>query len=680
MSMTTRLLSLALLFAAANAAAQTPTRTPPFDVRNMDTTCDACSDFFRYANGGWLKRASIPAAYPRYGAFDELKDRNEAVLRDILETGTAAVRRRSVPEGSVAWKVGAFYSTCMDTAAIERRGAAPLKPELDLVAAIGTRDDLVRSLGSLDSAANLAPFRGGAQPNAKDAANTIAALSQGGLSLPSSEYYTKSDSASNALRAQFTAHVERMLVLLGDSPERAAQGARTVLAMESRLASASRTPVQLRDPVANYHRMSLAQLDSLTPRIRWSSYFAAVGAPQPTSIDVRQPEFFQTLDSLLASAPVEDWKTLLRWRAVHAAAPALSASFVRENFVFDRLFSGAKELLPRWQQCARSADVRIGELVGQEYVKRTFPPAAKARAVAIVDKLIAEFRDRLQGAAWMSEQTKREALAKLAAFHRKIGYPDRWRDYSKLSLVTDDYFANAQAADQWASRRNWAKINAPTDRLDWRFTPPTVNASANPLLNEITFPAGILQPPFFNPDADAAVNYGAMGAVIGHEMSHLFDDQGRKFDQSGNLRDWWTKEDAERYVAEADKLVKQFDAYTVVDSSTHVNGRLTLGENLGDFGGLTIAYHALQRALGDRPRTKIDGFTPEQRFFLGWAQVWRSVARAEYQRSLVSSNPHSPSEWRVNGPLSMMPEFQAAWGCKEGDPMVRSAAERAKIW
>jgi putative endopeptidase len=471
-----------------------------------------------------------------------------------------------------------------------------------------------------------------------------------------------------------------MFALLGDSPERAAQGARTVLAMETQLARASKAPVQLRDPLTNYHPMSLAQLDSLTPHIRWSPYFTAVSAPSPTSIDVRQPEFFQALDTLLASAPVEDWKTLLRWRAVHAAAPALSSRFVKENFVFDRLFSGAKELLPRWQRCTRSADARIGELLGQEYVKRTFPPAAKARAVAIVDKLIAEFRDRLQAATWMSEPTRQEALAKLAAFGRKIGYPDQWRDYSKLSLVTDDYFTNARAADQWARRRDWAKINAPTDRLDWRFTPPTVNASANPFLNEITFPAGILQPPFFDPNADDAVNYGAMGAVIGHEMSHLFDDQGRKFDRSGNLRDWWTKEDAERYVGEADKLVKQFDAYTVVDSSTHVNGRLTLGENLGDFGGLTIAYHALQRALGDGPRAKIDGFTPEQRFFLGWAQVWRSVARPEYLRSLVSSNPHSPPEWRVNGPLSMMPEFQAAWGCKEGDPMVRSSAARAKIW
>ncbi|PYP75117.1 MAG: hypothetical protein DMD35_22355 [Gemmatimonadetes bacterium] len=334
----------------------------------------------------------------------------------------------------------------------------------------------------------------------------------------------------------------------------------------------------------------------------------------------------------------------------------------------------------RWKRCARSTDTRLGELLGQEYVKRTFPPEAKARAVAIVENLIAEFRQRIQGTAWMSDPTKREALAKLDAFGRKIGYPDQWLDYSKLTIVADDYFTNARAADRWSWRRDWAKVNKPTVRTEWGMTPPTVNAYANSSLNEIVFPAGILQPPFFDPNADDAVNYGAMGAVIGHEMSHLFDDQGRKYDKAGNLRDWWTKEDADRYVAQADRIVKQFDAYTVVDTATHVNGKLTLGENLGDFGGLTVAYYALQHALGNKPRTPIDGFTPEQRFFLGWAQVWRELMRPEFARFLVSSNPHSPGEWRVNGPLSMMPEFQAAWGCKEGDPMVRKAEGRAKIW
>jgi putative endopeptidase len=678
--MKTRLLSAALLLAAATTGAQTPAQTAPLDRRNMDTTCAACADFYRFANGGWLKRTSIPAAYPSYGAFRELRDRNEAVLHEILEADATAVKRRSVPEGSVAWKVGAFYATCMDTAAIERRGAVALKPDLDLIAAIRTRDDLVRSFGALEAHAALTPMAGGSIPDSKDAANTIASLTQGGLSLPTNEYYAKSDSASVALRSQFVAHVERMFRLLGDSPAEAAKGARAVLAMETRLARASKTPVERRDRIANYNKMSLAQLDSLTPHLRWQPFFAAVGAPTPVWIDVAQPRFFRALDSLVATAPVEDWRALLRWRAVHNAAPALSYAFVKENFVFEQIFSGEKEILPRWKRCARSADTRLGELLGQEYVKRTFTPEAKTRAVAIVENLIAEFRQRIQGTAWMSEPTKREAVAKLDAFGRKIGYPDEWLDYSQLTIVADDYFTNARAADRWSRKRNWGKVNKPTVRTEWRMTPPTVNAYANPLLNEIVFPAGILQPPFFDPNADDAVNYGAMGAVIGHEMSHLFDDQGRKYDKTGNLRDWWTKEDADRYVAQADRIVKQFDAYTVIDTATHVNGKLTLGENLGDFGGLTVAYYALQRTLGDKPRTPIDGFTPEQRFFLGWAQLWRELARPEHRRTLINSNTHAPGEWRVNGPLSMMPEFQAAWACKEGDPMVRSAAERAKIW
>ena len=678
--MKTRFFSAALLLAAATAGAQAPEQTTPLDRRNLDTTCTACADFFRFANGGWLKRTSIPAAYPIYGAFDELSDRNEAVLHEILEADAAAVMRRSEPEGSVAWKVGAFYATCMDTAAIERRGGAALKSDLDLIAAIRTRDDLVRSFGVIQAHAALAPMGAGPRPDEKDAANTIAYLYQGGLSLPTNEYYAKNDSASIALRNQFVAHVERMFRLLGDSPAEAAKGARAVLAMETRLARASKTPVELRDPIANYHKMSLAQLDSITPHLRWQPLFAAVGSPTPVWIDVAQPQFFRALDSLVATAPMEDWRALLRWRAVHNAAPDLSHAFVKENFVFEQLFSGAKEILPRWQRCERATDTRLGELLGQEYVKRTFPPEAKARAVAIVENLIAEFRRRIQGTAWMSEPTKREALAKLDAFGRKIGYPDKWLDYSNLTIVADDYFTNARAADRWSWRRRWGKVNKPTVRTEWGMTPPTVNAYANPLLNEIVFPAGILQPPFFNANADDAVNYGAMGAAIGHEMSHLFDDQGRKYDKAGNLRDWWTKEDADRYVAQSDRMVKQFDAYTVLDTATHVNGKLTLGENLGDFGGLTIAYYALQRALGDKPRTPIDGFTPEQRFFLGWAQVWRELARPEFRRLLLNSNPHAPGEWRVNGPLSIMPEFQAAWGCKDGDPMVRNAAERAKIW
>ncbi len=665
---------------ASTAAAQAVIPSKAIDPANMDTTCGACTDFFRFANGGWLTRTKIPAAYPSYGAFYELHDRNVDVLHDIAETDAAAVRAGKLPKGSAAWKVGAFYGSCMDTVAIDRRGATPLTPELDMIAAIRTRDDLVRAMGALEARSGLAPWGDGAVQDSKDAANTIAGLYQGGLSLPTKDYYTNTDSSSIAIRGKFSAHLTHMFELLGDSPARAAAEARTVLDVESKLARASKGPVALRDPVANYHPMTLAQVNSLTPHFNWGHFYSALGVRNVARIDVGQPDFFQSFDTLLTTLPVEDWKTFLRWRAAHDAARSLSTPFVQENFKFAQIFSGATELLPRWKRCVTNTDEKLGELLGQEFVKRTFPPEAKARAVTIVDNLVKEFRVRIDRADWMSAPTKREALVKLDAFTRKIGYPDTWRDYSKVTVTADNYFSNLRAANVWSSKRDWAKIGKPTNRTEWGMTPPTVNAYTNPLLNEIVFPAGILQPPFYDPAADDGVNYGAMGAVIGHEMSHEFDDEGRQYDKDGNLRDWWAREDADRFVTEATKIEKQFDAYTVIDSSTHVNGKLTLGENLGDFGGLTIAYAAMERALGNRSRTKIDGFTPEQRFFLGWAQVWREVSRPESMRQQINSNPHAPGEWRVNGPLSNMPEFRAAWGCKPGDAMVRADALRPRIW
>ena len=665
---------------ASTAGAQAAISLKAIDPANMDTTCGACTDFYRFANGGWLSRTKIPAAYPSYGAFDELNDRNVDVLHDIADTDARAVRAGKVAKGSAAWKVGAFYGSCMDTVAIDRRGAAPLKPELDIIAAVKTRADLIRALGTLELRAALAPWREGSFQDSKDAANTIARLYQGGLSLPTKDYYSKTDSTSIAVRAKFAAHLTRMFQLLGDSPEHAAAEAKTVLELESILARASKGPVELRDPVANYHPMTLARLDSLTPHIAWDPFYAAIGVPKVARIDVGQPGFFQSLDTLLTTLPVEDWKTLLRWRAAHAAARSLSTPFVQENFRFSQILSGATELLPRWKRCVSNTDHKLGELLGQEYVNRTFPPEAKARAVTIVDNLVQEFRMRIDRADWMSAPTKREAVVKLDAFVRKIGYPDKWLDYSRVRIVPDDYFSNLRAADAWSMKRDWAKIGKPTNRTEWDMTPPTVNAYTNPQLNELVFPAGILQPPFYDPTADDAVNYGAMGAVIGHEMSHEFDDQGRQYDKDGNLRDWWAKSDADRFVTEATKIERQFDAYTVIDTATHVNGKLTVGENLGDFGGLTIAYSAMQRVLGSGPRKKIDGFTPEQRFFLGWAQVWREVTRPESLRQQVSADPHAPGEWRVNGPLSNMPEFRAAWGCKVGDPMVRDESLRPRIW
>jgi putative endopeptidase len=650
------------------------------DRANLDTACAACKDFYQFANGGWLKKATIPAAYSSFGSFRELADRNEAQLHKILDADAAKANATKDTPADASWKVGAFYGSCLDTTSIDKLGTSPLKQDLDIIAGVKSADDLRSQLGALEHRDGLAPWADGSTQDAKNAASVIAGLYQGGLTLPDKEYYTKTDAESKKTRESFVDHMARMFELLGDSKDVAAAEAKTVLDVETKIALISKTRVELRDPQTNYHKMTMAELEKLTPGFPWPAFFAAQNAPPISAIDVGQPEFFSAMNKLFSTIPVADWKTYLRWRLVHTSAPALNTPIVKENFTYDKVFSGATEMLPRWKRCLNSSDDRLGELLGQEYVKANFTPEAKARALKIVMNLVSELHDRIQHLDWMSAPTKTQALAKLAAFTKKIGFPDKWKDYSTLRVSAGQYLQNVRASDQWAAARDWNKIGKPVDRGEWGMTPPTVNAYYNPQLNEIVFPAGILQPPFYNPDWDDAVNYGAMGAVIGHEMTHGFDDQGRQFDKDGNLKDWWAKEDAAKYTVQAQKVVKQFDSYTVLDSATHVNGKLTLGENIADFGGLTVAYAAMEKAIGSGPHPKIDGFTPEQRFFLGWAQVWRQVYRPQSLRTQVNSNEHAPSIWRVNGPLSNMPEFKAAWGCKDGDPMVRPAALRARIW
>jgi putative endopeptidase len=475
-------------------------------------------------------------------------------------------------------------------------------------------------------------------------------------------------------------HLVNLYTLAGSAPADAQADAQKVLALETKLAQAQMSRVQMRDPNAIYHKMTLAEFQASTPNIDWAAFFKAQNGPAFTDINVTSPEYFKAVDALLASEPVDAWKAYFRAHALHGAAGSLSSAFVNENFRFGQLFSGAKEMLPRWRRCVNATNGVLGEAVGEEYVKRTFTAQDKARANAIVNNLRAALADRIKGLDWMSEATKQQALAKLTAFTQKIGYPDKWRDYSALQVGDKSLYENGRKATEWARARSWSKLGKPIDKTEWLMNVAEVNAYYRPDFNEIVFPAGILQFPFFNPKADDAVNYGAMGAVIGHEMSHGFDDQGRQFDARGNLRDWWTSEDAAKYKTQAQRVVEQFDAYTVVDSATHVKGQLTLGENIGDLGGLTIAYAAMQKAYAGKPKTKIDGFTPEQRFFLAWAQVWREQTRPEALRNLVLTNPHAPAEWRVNGPLSNMPEFRAAWGCKDGDTMVRPEDKRARIW
>ena len=683
-------LALSLAVAPAALAAQGPSAPSAptahgrgIDAANLDTTCAACTNFFQFADGGWLKRNTIPAAYASWGSFNELQDRNEAVLRQILD---AAAADRSAAAGSNAQKIGAYHRSCLDSAGVDRRGLAPLAPVLDRIAALRTNAEVRDALGPLEreSGLSLAPFGTGVGTDDMRSDSTLVVFAQGGLGLPDRDYYTNTDARARDLRTKYVAHVARMLALAGTPAAEATTDAQAVLALETKMARAQLSRVAMRDPKAIYHRMTLADAQRLTPDLTWARYLNEVGAPRTLSsaalVNVMEPGYFATVDSLLTHEPTAVWRPYLRYHALAGAAPALPTPFVQEAFAFERNFTGATEQLPRWKRCTASVNGALGEMLGQEYVKRTFSPEAKARALAMVGNLQAALGDRIRALDWMSDSTKQQALAKLAAFTRKIGYPDRWRDYSALQVADGDYAGNLRRAARFEEARDWAKLGKPVDKTEWGMTPPTVNAYYNPTWNEIVFPAGILQPPFYDPQADDAVNYGAMGAVIGHEMTHGFDDEGRQYDARGNLRDWWTAGDAKRYNAEAQKVIDQFDAYTIVDSATHVNGHLTTGENIADFGGLTVAYAAMQKAYATQPRTRIDGFTPEQRFFLGWAQVWRELQRPEAARAQVAVDPHAPALWRVNGPLSNMPEFRAAWGCKDGDAMVRPAQQRASIW
>jgi putative endopeptidase len=665
--------------AGTTASAQSSNAPRPIERANMDTTCTACQDFYQYANGGWQSRATIPAAYAVWGSFQALTDRNQAVVHEILED--AARRAPTAKAGSNPWKVGTFYGSCMDSARVESLGRTPLQPTLDAIAAITSNEQLARSFGDLDRRANLAPFGLGAGQDPKSSTDVIAHAGQGGLGMPERDYYLRTDEKSKALRDKYVDHIARTLMLVGESDAQAKGDAARVMALETRLAGASMPRAAMRDPNAVYHKMSLAEFQAIAPHIDMTRYLDQVGAKNVTVVNVRQPDFFRTLDTLVTTLPLEDWKAYLRWRTAANASPVLASAFVNQGFAWQQNLTGAKELQPRWRRCLNATNAVLGEAVGEEYVRRTFTPAAKARALAMVNNLRDVLKERIGQLGWMSDSTKRQALVKLDAFTRKIGYPDKWRDYSALQVKPGAYAENLQAAARFGAARDWSKLGKPVDRTEWAMTPPTVNAYYSPTMNEIVFPAGILQAPFYDPNADDAVNYGGMGAVIGHEMTHGFDDQGRQFDAAGNLRDWWTPQDAAAYKARAQLVSDQFDRYTILDSATHVNGKLTLGENIADLGGLTIAYAAFQKSLAGKPRpANIDGFTPEQRFFLSWAQVWREAARPEAARVQVNTNPHAPAQWRVNGPLSNMPEFARAFSCKPGEAMVRGDALRAQIW
>jgi putative endopeptidase len=681
---------LAVLSIAPSVAVAQRAQTKPLDRANLDTTCAPCADFYQFANGTWLKKHTIPPDKTGLGSFGMLSDQNQAVVQKIVVDDASLARSGETKPGTNEWKIGTFYMACMDTVAMDAAGFKPLKPLLDAIAAAKTTDDVVKVFGNRrgggggfgggrGGGGGLAPFGLGPQTDPKNSTMVILSANQGGLILNREDYLDSTDRA-NRRRQQYVDHVARSLQLTGESEAQAKADADTVLALETRIAKISIPQADLRDPNATYHKMTLAEFGALTPHIDWKRYLQQQGAASTADVNVRTPTFFAALDSLIPAVPVDNWKTYLRWHATSGAMSSLSTPFRKEAFRWQQVTTGVQQQEPRLKQCAAATNGALGEAVGEEWVKRNFTPAAKARAAKMVDNLVSALRDRIRQLDWMSEPTKQQAVAKLDAFLRKVAYPDKWRDYSTLTIKPGSYFDNQRAVAEWNSARSWARVGKAPDRTEWSMTPPTVNASYSSSLNQIQFPAGILQPPFFDPNADDAVNYGALGAVIGHEMTHGFDDSGRQFDAKGNLRDWWTAEDASKYKTAAQRVVDQFNGFTVVDSASHVNGRLTLGENIADLGGLTVAYFALEKALADKPRTKIDGFTPEQRFFLAWAQIWRELQRPESQLQNLKTNPHSPGKWRVDGPLANMPEFKAAWGCKDDDPMVRPDSIRARIW
>jgi predicted metalloendopeptidase len=671
----TAILAFALALAALASPARAQRPDPPFHPQDFDTTCSPCRDFDQFANGGWRKHTKLPPGYSSYTAFEEVYDRNEAVLRGILEKAAAD---RTAKPGSDRGRLAVYFSTCMDSAGAEAAGAKPIEGLLADVGALASVNDVAREAAWLHAHGIAGLFGFFANQDPKNSDDVIAFASQGGLGLPDRDYYLRTDSASVATRAVYGRVSEQLLELSGESAADAQRHAEAVLVLETELAQASMTNVQRRDPKATYHKMPAESLVALAPAFAWNDYFTGRGV-RPAVVNVTQPDFFRALDARLRDVPLDTWKAYLRLRILRDAAPTLSSPFVAQWFEMRKTLAGVTEMLPRWKRCIAETDDDLGEILGQEYVRLAFTPADKARMLAMVKNLESALGDRIHAADWMGDSTRAQAATKLAAFTEKIGYPDKWRDYSSVTVKRGFHYANKLEARAFESARNMKKIGKPVERGEWSMTPPTVNAYYSSSLNSINFPAGILQPPFFDTKADDATNYGAIGAVIGHEMSHGFDDRGRQFDPKGNLRDWWTAGDVERYKARADQVAAQFSGYTVLDT-LHLNGRLTLGENIADLGGMAVAYAAMQKAYAGKPRDRVGGFTPEQRFFLGWARVWHDLATDADLRTQVQTDPHSPSHWRINGPMSNLKEFREAWGCTEGDPMVRSEEQRTRIW
>jgi putative endopeptidase len=649
-----------------------------YDLADLDRSVAPCDDFYKFSSGGWMKNNAIPADRSAWTVFGKLDAANEDHLHQILEE---SVKDKFAAPGSNRQKIGDFYASCMDETLIEATGTKPLDPEFARIAAIKDIPSLQAEIARLQLSGVDVAFGFGSLQDFKDSKQVIFAAGQGGLGMPDRQYYLDDDDRSKQLRAGYVQHVTNMFTLLGDDAATSAAEAKAVLDFETTFAKAARKREDLRNPQLNYNMMTLVEVGGLTPHFSWPDYFKQIGTPGISQVDVAQPDAMKAVDAALASVSISDWKTYLRWHLIHNAAPALSAKFVDENFAFyGKQLTGTTENLPRWRRCVQATDGELGEALGQIYAERYFPPEAKARAVELVHNLMAALRDDLSTLEWMSPATRVQAIHKLDAMELKIGYPDKWRDYSAFRVDRGPYVENVTRGDTFEQARDLAKIGKPVDRSEWRMTPPTVNAYYTPLHNEIVFPAGILQPPFFDPKADDAFNYGSIGSVIGHEMTHGFDDQGAQFDADGNLKSWWTPEDLKNFQERGDCIAKQFDAFEV-EPGLHGNGKLEEGESIADLGGLVIAYAAFQKTLAGKPAPPdVDGFTTDQRFFLGFAAHWAANIRPERARLLAKTDPHPLNAFRVDAALSNMPVFAKAWSCAADSKMVRPEAIRCRIW
>lgn len=667
-------LAIALVWAvAACAGAPPPQLGSGLLLPGYDRQARVQDDLFRFANGQWLRTTDIPADRTRYGAFDALADQAEQNLRTIVEDSAA----HHGAAGSPDQQIGDFYASFMDTARRGALGAAPLRASLNRIDTLASTADLVRYFAESAATGTSSPIALSIDQDAKNASAYLPDVSQSGLTLPDRDYYVKSDPQFVTTRDQFRAYAARVLGMAGVANPDAAAG--QVLAVENRLAEVQWTAVQNRDATAIYNKFTIADATARTPGLDWKSYLDAAGVHTPDFV-LAEPSFFTALGAALTTVPLADWRSYLKFKLIDGLAPYLSDDFVAARFEFhNRDLAGQQKMSPLWKRGVTAVNGAMGDLLGQRYVQRYFPPDAKRRIDALVSKLIDAYRSSIDGLDWMSAATKAQARDKLSKLAVKIGYPSEWKDYSTLKVARDDLVGNVVRSAQLEYQRDLDRLGKPVDRAEWFTTPQTVNAYYDPSRNDITFPAAILQPPFFDANADDAVNYGGIGAVIGHEISHAFDDQGRKYDGTGNLRDWWTPQDVQRFTARTTALAAQYSAYEPLPGE-HINGELTLGENIADLSGLTVALRAYRRSLGGRPAAVMDGFTGEQRFFLGWAQVWRGKIRDKQLREQLLSDPHSPNEFRANGVVSNLPEYYAAFDVKQGDKLFRPPDQRVTIW